>query len=277
MGTRLLVKLLLRVALPALLAVAVIVALVRFDLLAGPLRALAEDLGIMSRETVSTSEVMLEELGEIYRLETVEYIYRTVFPYDYMPDSTSMAEVMRTIRETTAPLDEALTEDQKLYFDAYNLAEDIGLSEEEFLVLTVRVFAGFELAGTPFAGPADTGAPADAAVAADDYVRLEPLPDGEGRRARVRLPQPTVTDIVIEDVDPATYRYPDVGMDAEGWRRVAGFMSEHVEARTIEDGILDSAGANARELVRTLLLSAGIDQVSFENEANSDANSEDRR
>lgn len=274
MGTRLLVKLLLRIALPALLAVAVIVALVRFDLLAGPLRALAEDIGIMSRETVSTSEVMLEELGEIYRLETVEYIYRTVFPYDYMPDSTSMAEVMRTIRETTAPLDEALPDDQKLYFDAYNLAEDIGLSEEEFLVLTVRVFAGFDLADTPFAGPADTGAPDVAAV---DYVRVEPLPDGAGRRAHVRLPQPTVTDIVIEDVDPATYRYPDLGMDAEGWRRVAGFVSDHVEARTIEDGILDTARANARELVRTLLLSAGIDQVSFENEANSGANSEDRR
>ena len=276
MGTRLLVKLLLRIALPALLAVAVIVALVRFELLAGPLRALAEDIGIMSRETVSTSEVMLEELGEIYRLETVEYIYRTVFPYDYMPDSTSMTEVMRTVRETTAPLDEALPEDQKLYFDAYNLAEDVGLSEEEFLVLTVRVFAGFELAGTPFSGTADTGAPPDAAAAAD-YIRIEPLPDGERRRAGVRLPQPTVTDIVIEDVDPATYRYPDVGLDAEGWRRVAGFISEHVEARTIEDGILDTAEANARELVRTLLLSAGIDQVSFENEANSDANSEDRR
>jgi hypothetical protein len=71
-------------------------------------------------------------------------------------------------------------------------------------------------------------------------------------------------------------------MDAEGWREVAAFVSQHVEARTIEEGILESATANARELVRNLLLSAGIDEVSFAqpsslNDANNEANSEERR
>jgi hypothetical protein len=93
----------------------------------------------------------------------------------------------------------------------------------------------------------------------------------------VRIPEAAVTDIVIEDVDPSTYPYPDVGLNAEEWREVAEFVSKHVEARTIDEGILSDARENARELVRSLLISAGIDQVSFANEENNSANSEDRR
>lgn len=271
-ATKLLAKLLLRVGAPALAAVLILLALVRLDILDAPLRALAEDLGIIRRDRRSTSQIVLEELREIYQLTTVEYIYRTVFPYDYMPETTSLAEVLETIRGTTGPIDEALSPDQRLFFDAYNVAEEAGLAEEEFLVLTVRVFAGFELEGTPFAaGGTDRQSP----------VTVERL-DGGGRRATVRIPPAAVTDIVIEDVDPATYRFPDVGIDAEGWRQVAAFVSQHVEARTVEEGILEAATANARELVRTLLRSAGIEEVSFDqsasaNEANSEANSEERR
>jgi hypothetical protein len=298
MGTKLLMKLLLRVVAPAVLVVLLLVALVRLDVLDAPLRSLAEGLGIMSRRTRSTSEVLLEELREVYELNTVEYIYRTVFPYDYMPETTSLADVMQTIRTTSGPVDEVLSEEQRLYFGAYNVAEEVGLGEEEFLVLTVRVFAGFDLEGTPFSAEGGGGGPGENGDAAEGgnprpalvsgreaarpaYVAVEPL-DGGGRRATVRIPPATVTDIVIEDVDPATYRYPDVGMDAEGWRDVAAFVSQHVEARTIEEGILESATANARELVRNLLLSAGIDEVSFAqpsslNDANNEANSEERR
>jgi hypothetical protein len=272
-GTRLLLKLLARVAAPALLVAVLLVVLVRLDILDAPLRNLAEDIGILSRETRSSSEVLLEELGEIYRLNTVEYIYRTVFPFDYMPETTDLTDIMATIRESRGSLDEVLSADQRLYFDAFNLADEVGLGEEEFLVLTVRVFAGFDLAGTPFEGAGARGAA---------YVTVEPDGSGEGRRATVRIPPAEVTDIVIEDVDPATYPYPDVGLDADGWRRVAAFIAEHVEARTVDEGILETATDNARELVTTLLLSAGIDQVSFvqpssANDAKSPANSESRR
>ena len=259
LGSRVLIKVLLRILLPAVLVVAVLIALVRFEILDAPLRRLAEDIGLISRETRSTSQIILEELREVYAIETVEYIYRTVFPFDYMPETTDLTDILNTLRYNSGPINEVLSEDQQLYFDAFNLADEVGLAEEEFIVLTVRVYAGFDLAGSRLAGGVDTD-------------------EESGRRhARIGMPPAEVTDILIEDVDPSTYHYPDVGLDAEGWREVATFVSEHVEARTIEEGILEDARRNARDMVRSLLLSAGIDQVSFENEAKSSANSEERR
>ena len=283
LGSRLLIKLLLRILLPAALVVAVLIALARFEVLDAPLRRLAEDIGLIHQETRSTSQIILEELREVYALETVEYIYRTVFPFDYMPDTTNLADIMNTLRYNSGSIDEVLGEDQRLYFDAFNLSDEVGLAEDEFVVLTVRVYAGFDLAGTPLAagGGAADGAAGDATggtpISAPDMVTVETIEESGRRHARVRIPPATVTEILIEDVDPSTYHYPDVGLDPEGWREVAAFVAEHVEARTIEEGILEDARENAQALVRTLLLSAGIDQVSFENEAKSSENSDERR
>ncbi|MFO7780370.1 MAG: hypothetical protein R6W94_01950, partial [Spirochaetia bacterium] len=148
LGSRVLTKVLLRILLPAALVLAVLIALVRFEILDAPLRRLAEDIGLMSRETRSTSQIILEELRDVYALETVEYIYRTVFPFDYMPETTNLTDILNTLRYNSGPINEVLTEDQQLYFDAFNLADEVGLAEEEFIVLTVRVYAGFDLAGT---------------------------------------------------------------------------------------------------------------------------------
>lgn len=268
MGTKLLLRILAAVVGAVVVVAAALWILVRFEILEDPLRSIAEDLGIVSAERVSTSSLLLEELRDIYMLNTVEYIYRTVFPFDYMPESTSMPEIMDAIREGSGPIDEILTAEEQLFFDAANLAEEVGLGGEEFIVLTVRVYAGFDLEGTPYgAGTA----------AAGRWVTVQQDPENGRRTAHVRPPKAAVTDIVIEDVDPDTYRYPDVGMDAESWREIAAFVSEHVENRTVEEGILETARANARELVRNLLLSAGLDQVSFANEANRSANSDERR
>lgn len=277
LGSRVLTKVLLRILLPAALVLAVLIALVRFEILDAPLRRLAEDIGLMSRETRSTSQIILEELRDVYALETVEYIYRTVFPFDYMPETTNLTDILNTLRYNSGPINEVLTEDQQLYFDAFNLADEVGLAEEEFIVLTVRVYAGFDLAGTRLAtGKAESGAGSEGSPS-PDYVTVDTDEESGRRYARIGMPPAAVTDILIEDVDPGTYHYPDVGLDAEGWREVAAFVSEHVERRTIEEGILEDARRNARDLVRTLLLSSGIDQVSFENEAKSPANSEERR
>lgn len=263
MGTKLLVKLILRLLAPAAAVALVVVVLVRLELIENPLRSVAEELGLINRTKLAASAVLLEELRSIYRLNTVEYIYRTVFPFDYMPETTDYADIMESIRTSSGPANEALTDDQRMYLDALNIAEEVGLGEEEFLVLTVRVAAGFDLEGTVQEGTPHGGA----TISRDDET---------GRRtARVSIPPAAVTDVVIEDVDPQTYSYPDVGMDAEQWREVAGFVAEYIEARTVEEGILEAAGENARELTRNLLIAAGIDHVTFANERNNSANSEE--
>ena len=163
MGSKLLLKLLLRLLAPALVLALVVVLLVRLEIIENPVRFVAEELGIVSRTKTAGSTLLLEELRSIYRLNTMEYIYRTVFPFDYMPETTDYSEVMNTIRNSAVPAGEALTEDQRLYFDAANLAEDVGLEEEEFLVLTVRVFAGFDLENTSHGDGATTENASEAA------------------------------------------------------------------------------------------------------------------
>ena len=94
--------------------------------------------------------------------------------------------------------------------------------------------------------------------------REEEVVDGRlVRRIAIPLPEPEITYVLIEDRDTDSYPYPDVNLRPDGWRRVAGFVSDRVRKRTIDDGILTEASERGRNAIRALLLGAGYDEVSF--------------
>ncbi|MFP4638761.1 MAG: hypothetical protein ACLFM6_10020 [Spirochaetaceae bacterium] len=247
-----LLRVLRRILLPAALAVALAfaggTALDHFGVIEEPLHTLARSLGLAERRTYRSSQVILEHLGEVHELDTVAYIHRTVFPFDY---DTPRARA---------------------------LAEDVGLEAEEFVVVTVQVTAGYELSDIDelHVRPVEAG-PEQEATRPDTAGAESATGAGEGPGVHVRVPPASVTEVVVEDVDPETYDYPDVAMDAAGWSEVAAFVTEHAETRTVAEGIIEEAEDNARSLVRTLLLQAGFDYVSFAKEAKSSANGEERR
>lgn len=222
------------------------------------------DIGIRLRTSTTTavSIGVLEEIRDLYSFTTVEYIYRTVFPYDFMPQDLDIDAIRRKMRDARTDADQAALSPAEFEFlRAYNLAEDIGVDpdrdEAEFLIVAVVVRAGFDLAGTVFANPAAAGPEEiEAAVAVTEE-------EGSRRIATVRLPPAQVVDLIVEDVSAEDYPYPDIGLSPEGWRAVSAFVSEGVRARTIADGILDRARDNGRRFVEGLLIQAGFDEVRF--------------
>ncbi len=225
-------------------------------------------LRLTTRKQTSVSIGILEEIRDIYTFHTVEYIHRTVFPYDLLPQDVNIDALLRKVRRAREDtVAEALTTEEFSYLRSYNLAQELGIGTDqndgEFLVVTVVVRAGFDLEGTVFADRGSTDGEGTGDIG--DAVQVEEV-SGAGRSARritVRLPETTITDIVVEDVVPADYPYPDVELAPEGWRAVADLVANGIRQETVDAGILDRARANGRRFVETLLEQAGFDEVRF--------------
>lgn len=234
---------------PVIVLVALVVVLVFFtDLI--DVASFLPKIRLQRTETISSSAVTLQAVRELATFNTVEYVQRTVFPYDYLPEDFSRDAILAPTRIATGPLAESLSPEQLLHFNAYNLAVDVGLSPEirqEFVVVTVVIIAGFELENLEM----ETG------------ILTLPASDGQGRRARVTMPKATVTDIRVEDIVSDEYSYPDVSIGADDWRRIADFVSAEAQNRAEMEEVLRAARENGEQLVREVLLSAGFDEVEF--------------
>lgn len=221
-------------------------------------------VGIARTNRIEVSRIVLEEVREIYQLSSIEYVYRTVFPYDFMDPAVSLDSMLATLRAGRGSIETLLSPVEMEFYRAYNLARDVGLgvSEDdfEFLVVTVIVGAGFDLADTLPASPSELSQSQLESVVAIEAQRVE----GTIRR-RITLPLPatTLTHVLIEDRDTASYPYPDVAIQPDEWRRVAAFVTERVRERTIQEGILEEADERGRRAIRSLLLESGYDEVLF--------------
>ncbi len=219
-------------------------------------------------ETWSSSTVTLEAVRDLYAFNTVEYVHRAVFPYDYLPESVSLTEILAKLRTANSTVRNALSPDEYLYFQTYNLAVDIGMDlggRYDFVVVTVVVTAGFDLEGSKLAEPLDPGT-VDGAAGMVSGFQVETIntPDGDRLRAIVSPPPPTITEIYVEDIVGEDYPYPDISIGADSWRRVTEFVEEQVVAMPEITDLLTIAEANGRDFVRDVLLRAGYDEVVFE-------------
>ncbi len=205
--------------------------------------------------TRASSVVTLESVRDLFAFNTVEYIHRAVFPYDYLADGVSLSTILGKLRSAETTVRDALTPDEYLFFEAYNLAVDIGMNlgnRPDFVVITVVITGGFDLSEWLESDP-------ERVFSSETLLR-----DGtEWRRATLVPPPAVITEIAVEDITAATYPYPDVSISAEAWRRIAGFVQERARALPDVEGLLEVAAENGRAFVREMLLQAGYDEVLF--------------
>lgn len=212
---------------------------------------------IQRSETTASSVVTLQSVRDLYAFNTVEYIHRAVFPYDYLPQDVSITGILQKLRTATGTVQETLTPEEYLYFQTYNLAMEIGMSltgRAEFVVVTVVLTAGFDLREWMNAEGAE--------VFRAETVTGE---TGEVRRAIVAPPPAAITDVVVEDISADNYPYPDIAVSAEAWRRIAGFVEERAREIPQIPMLLATAARNGREFVAEVLRQAGYDEVVFTN------------
>ncbi|MBU8912830.1 MAG: hypothetical protein KOO61_02325 [Spirochaetales bacterium] len=255
------------ILLAAILLIAVFVIFFT-DLVGIDLAPFLPKVRLQSSETWSSSTVTLEAVRDLYAFNTVEYVHRSVFPYDYLPEDVSLTEILAKLRTADSTVKETLSANEYLYFQTYNLAVDIGMDlsgRRDFVIVTVVVTAGFDLAGFRLAEPSEPDAADDAAEVASG-LRVETIstPDGDILRAVVSPPSPTITEIRVEDIVGEEYPYPDISIGADGWRRVAEFVEEQVMGMPEIADLLTIAGANGQDFVRDVLLRAGYGDVIFE-------------
>lgn len=225
------------------------------DLVNVDLASFLPKLRLQQSETSASSTITLQAVRNLYAFNTVEYVHRAVFPYDYLPDDVSLNTILAKLRTAQSSVKDALTPEEYLYFQAYNLAVDVGMdlgARRDFVVVTVVVTAGFDLTGLNDGTP-----PVFRAEEVD-------VPEGTIRRAVVNVPPPAITDIRVEDIVKENYPYPDVPIGADGWRRVVAFVERQAEEIPEMAELLEIAGENGRNFVRELLLRAGYDEVVFE-------------
>jgi hypothetical protein len=221
----------------------------------------------LQRETVhQTSTVTLEAVRDVYAFNTVEYVHRVVFPYDYLPDRISINGILAKIREGGDSVREILDPEEYLYFRAYSLAIDVGIDpggNRDFLVVTVVATAGFDLSGSPVAAPERSGN-GDGGQGPRGGFTVETVSSGDGeiRRVLVPAPPPIITEVRVEDIQ-GDYPYPDVAIGADDWRRVADFVREQSAELPGVRNLLETARANGEEFIRGLLRDAGYDEVEF--------------
>jgi len=246
------------------------------DLLPFELGSFLPRIRFQRTETIASSSVTLETVRDLYAFNTVEYVHRAVFPYDYLPDGMSIVDILGKLRTSTTTVQRTLTPEEYRYFMAHNLALDIGMDisgHRDFVVVTVVLTAGFDLEHWLPQATDEPAATAGEATEPSDGFRVETIatPDGSIRRVTLSPPAPSITDVTVEDIDAEAYPYPDVTISADAWRRVAAFVEQQVEILPEIDDLLDRAAANGRAFVRDVLLRAGYDEVVFAQTAAQDS------
>ncbi len=228
-------------------------------------------------KTESASLVLLEEMHELLRFNTVQYVYRVVFPYDFMKAGISEASIWESLRShdprlaATIPSAKRLADllnakgdlrtlgldaDESLWLACWKLCREIGLPYQKpdyaFLVSTIVVEAGFDFTGTVFADPESATAEE---LGATFWVE-------NGTRAVLKLPKARITDVRIED--RLDGQFPDISLKPSQWKQIAEFISDYYETKPIQEGILADAQKNAAAFVGELLKSSGYVESSVE-------------
>jgi hypothetical protein len=221
------------------------------------------DLGLIRTRTQAFSVTFLKEIRELYTFNTVEYIYKTVFPHDYLPGGENQIQSIRRLQARQNSAKDDLTDTERQFLEAYTLSRNIGIDpwSNEFVVLTVIVTGGFDLSNTVFENP-ETASPEELS---EYFTITEEREDTRTLKTiHLKLPQPEITDIIIEDIDPTKYLYPDIKIDAREWKQLALFTRERIAEKVIREGILERAETNGEQFLRIFLNQAGYDRIFFQ-------------
>ena len=194
-------------------------------------------------EKTAESTAVLKQVKEISRLNSIEFIYKTVFPYDLIRPGTDFRELVEDYR-SGKKLDFNEVEMLSVYGIAAEAGIDLLKDEYSFAVITARVKAGYNF---PDSIP-------------EDSVLIDP----ENSSVSLMLPPVSITEVIIEDADSSVYNYPDIKISPEQWRTLTSIIARLVESEAKTRGILEKAEQRGELVIRELLLSAGFTEVYFQ-------------
>ncbi len=206
---------------------------------------------IRTRQTV-VSNFVLENARPIFSLQAAEYTLKTVFPFDYITFPDVYESALKNFRRGNE-LEGSEKELEELIKLMQNIDFSLRKKTDQFVVMSLKIRAGY------------------------DFTEMQELPEEDFRNAVMKmlsfdyrkrivyltLPEPVITDIIIEDPDPQTYQYPDIALSPKEWMQVASFVIEKLPENEIIIPVLNEARENTKLLLKELFLSGGWNDVVF--------------
>ena len=194
-------------------------------------------------EKTASSSVILKQVNDISRLNTIEFIYKTVFPHDLVSPDTDWKFLAGRLR-SGKPLNSSELEQVAVFGIAAEAGIDLQNERYTFAVITARITAGFDIS--------------------DDSFENTLFITEEENTIRIKMPPVTITDILIEDADSSSYDYPDLEISPEQWKTLTAILSRKLKSEAETRGILRLAEERGRNFIEQLLISAGYSEVIFE-------------
>lgn len=206
----------------------------------------------LNRSKVETgSEAILTRVQDLFQFQTVEYVYKSVFPFDFVPAVYDWRSLLD--KEYRG---EPLSSQEEEYLAVYRFCEQIGINlnrkKLDFVVITTIVRGGFDLEGTVYENPEN-------AANIEEYLRI----DRDENVLYLRLPPPVITDFEIEDPDRTRYPYPDFEISPENWKLLTQFTAGKIRQQVLEDGIIETAKMKGTAFIEALFMESGIEKVVF--------------
>ncbi len=214
-----------------------------------PMLGLSLKIPFTSRSQISESEILLKEIHPLFKLTTVEYTYKTVFPFDFIPENSDPQRAY-TRRQNGAELTSNEQEAARLYKLCLDAGIPLWNRSTEFVVLTSRVKGGYNLQPLLSSSPSST-----------DELRV--YPNAALSTVEIRLPAPEITELIIQDETSDFYQYPDINVDAEQWRRITDYVEEKIRRRVIDEGILTKTEDRIKAILTRLMQSSGWQEIVF--------------
>jgi len=198
------------------------------------------------------STAILEQVRDISRLNTIEFIYKTVFPYDLIDDNTDWKLLVSRFKAG-----DKLNPQEFEMLSILGIASEAGINllDESYLfaVITAKIKAGFDFSGTVFESIELTP------EAVDDSIRI----NREAGIIEIKLPPAVITEVIIEDADSSSYDYPDIDISPEQWKTLTSILSRMLRTEASKRNITETAERRGRRLIEELLKNSGYKEVIF--------------
>lgn len=207
--------------------------------------------GLTKREKTAISVSVLTEVRKIFTFNTMEVVYKSVFPHDFLADDVDWDRLaVKTAKNS--PL--TLKETEQWYI--YNLCRDIGINPEkeifDFVVITSIIKIGYSLEDNAYPDP-------ETIASIDRFVRFSE----DRTRLFLKLPESEIAEFIIEDSSSETYGYPDVDIQPEKWRELSVFVSQKMRERIREEGMLEKADEKGKDIIEKMMHDAGFKEIVF--------------
>ena len=231
--------------------IGIVILVLAFLITAKPVFNIDLSQRIRDKRKTSSSSAVLEEVRDVFLFQTVEYVYKTVFPYDFMPEDYDWGALL-----DKANFNQPMTPEEHEYLDFFFFCKELGINlksnRNDFAVITALVRGGFNLEGTIYESP-------DTVENIDEYVWV----DQETQTLYLTLPDPVISEFIIEDPTTSTYFYPDLGISPENWKRLVEFTSARIEEQVLAEGILEHARRRGKNFLEALLLQTELKKIEF--------------